>query len=504
MAKRKKNTPPSFKFLLTPYNLLVTFIFFIIIFLRLWKMPELFNLTFSEEMQAVMAWEQIKNFHLIWIGVSAANINYYLGPGFTYLNAFLFFLSKGDPSILAFFSALLGIVTTVSLYYVAQNLFSKKVALFTTIIYGCSTLINLHDRRFWNPTLVPFITIWLVYSLVKARENTRWFILTAILIGAAFHTHLTLLFFLVPTLYSVILNFKKIKLATWIIGIVCYLAVTSPLIVFDIVHNFDNFLMPIRTVFGKQKADLFPFTISNTLGHIGELSSALGRIWFIKLGTNPQDEVILESHQDKTHGNMIFSLISLVALGWFLFKNRKPGWQIFLISLVGIAAAFILYPSYNPEYYLMSFITLMALAIGYLLSSLPKIFSTAIIGLFIIFNFLSVITLSDKYGLLTRKRLVQKTMSAIKDKSFSIETDGVLPSKHFAYAGWRYAFKTYGKTPAQSNLDQVLGWVYPDEISKETPKLKVIVADTVQRTYKEIPFAVFHEGPYHAYVFENK
>ncbi|KKQ38833.1 MAG: hypothetical protein US54_C0002G0021 [Candidatus Roizmanbacteria bacterium GW2011_GWA2_37_7] len=71
-------------------NFVLCVIFFLILFVRLWKVPELFNFTFSEEMQAFLAWEQVKNFHPIWIGVSAANINYYLGPGFTYLNAMLF------------------------------------------------------------------------------------------------------------------------------------------------------------------------------------------------------------------------------------------------------------------------------------------------------------------------------------------------------------------------------------------------------------------------------
>jgi len=156
--------------------IVVIFIFIGILFLRFWKVPELFNFTFSEEMQAVMAWEQIKNFHPIWIGVSAANINYYLGPGFTYLNAILFYFSKGDPVILSYFSALLGFVTVISLFYITNNLFSKNIAIFSSIIYGCSTLINLHDRRFWNPTPIPFITLWLIFSLIKAKQNTNWYI----------------------------------------------------------------------------------------------------------------------------------------------------------------------------------------------------------------------------------------------------------------------------------------------------------------------------------------
>src|SRR3990167_3317458 len=85
-------------------------IILIILFLRFWKVTELFNFTFSEEIEALMAWEQVKNFHPIWIGVSAANINYYLGPGFVYFQALLLFISKGKLEILAYSAVILGLI----------------------------------------------------------------------------------------------------------------------------------------------------------------------------------------------------------------------------------------------------------------------------------------------------------------------------------------------------------------------------------------------------------
>jgi len=261
--------------------------------------------------------------------------------------------------------------------------------------------------------------------------------------------------------------------------------------------------MPYRTLTGEQMADLYAFSVTDTISHAKELLSALGRIWFIKMNTNPQDEVILESHMNKTSGNIIFSLISLVALGWFFLKNRQKDFQIFFIALLTIISAFIFYPSYNPEYYLMSFITLMTIVIGYWLNSLPKSLSLVLIGLFIFVNVLTTVTLSDKYGLTVRKQLVIQTMTAIKSQDFSLETEGVLPNKQFSYAGWRYLFKTYGRTPSQSNVDQVLSWIYPDEVSQKKIKFKVIVSDTIKLSFKEKPLATFHSGDYYSYVIDN-
>lgn len=478
-----------------------------ILLLRTWKVAELFNFTFSEEHQALLAWEQVKNFHPIWIGVSAANIYYYLGPGFTYINALLFKISNGDPASLAWFASLLGLATTASIYYVARTFFSHQIGLYSAIIYGCSTLVNLNDRRFWNPTPIPFITIWMVFSLIKAKKNPNWLILTAGLIGAAFHTHLTLVLFMVPTLYVVYVNVRKqtlkTNMKTTLLACIVYLMVTSPLIVFDVVHNFDNLMMPMRTITGKQRVALDTINMPNMASHVGEISSSFGRLWFIKLYSNPQDEIVLESHHDKTRGNIILASITFLALFYFLLKNKNEGYEIFSISIITILLAFILYPSYNPEYYLMSILTIMAITIGYAIHSLPKKLSYLILAIFIAVNIGTTLTLSDKYGLLTRARLVEQTMQAVDGKSYELQTIGELPKPEFTYAGWRYIFKYYGKTPAKSNVDPVLGWIYPDEISEEVPELKVIVADTIEPKFDQEPIATFSNGPYHSYIFRN-
>ncbi len=474
----------------------------LLIFVRLWKVPELFNFTFGEEMQAFMAWEQVKDFHLIWIGVSAANINYYLGPGFTYLNAFLFFLTP-DPAILAYTSAVLSLMTIGSLYYVVRKIISDRVAFLSVCIYGFSTLINLHDRRFWNPTPLPFLTIWMIFSLVKAQKDTRWFILTAAVFGLAFHIHLTLLLFGIPAAYVLIKNIKKVSWKTWIGMIGAYLVITSPLIVYDINHNYDNLLMPYRTLVGEQKSDLYSFSLSGTVTHVQDLFSTFGRLWFIKLHTNPHDEVVLEAHLDKTEGNMFLSALTFGALVWFILKYRGKGAGIFALSIAAIIAAFILYPSYNLEYYLLSLFVLLSIAIGWVLSKSPVRATGIILTLFIAANVVSTATLSDRYGLLIRKELVRETMQTIGDKSFELKTHGPLPNPQYTYAGWRYLFKAYGKTPDKSNVDVVLGWIYQNEIIDGKPELLVIVSEEVPPSRTEKPIAVYEKGPYRAYIYKN-
>ena len=111
--------------------------------------------------------------------------------------------------------------------------------------------------------------------------------------------------------------------------------------------------------------------------------------------------------------------------------------------------------------------------------------------------------MSDKYGLNTRIHLIEKTMKRVQGSSFQLETIGVGPNPHFSNAGWRYLFKHYGRTPAKSNIDIVLGWIYPDEIPKNIPEFKVIVADSIGPKFDRKPMATFESGPYKSYILKN-
>jgi len=232
-------------------------IFALLCVLRFWKAADWFSFNFDEEYQALISWSQVKDFHPIWIGVSASNFGFYLGPGFTYLNALLFWISKGDLSILAYFSSLFGLITTLSLYHVSSKIFSKKVGIVSSLIYGFSALLIYFDHRFWNPTPIMFITIWLLFSLYQAKNDSRWYILTSILMATALHVHLSLAVYWPLILYLLIRSFRKISIKTWFVAIVSYALVVLPLIIFDINHNFDNILGPLKFLAGSNNSDSY-------------------------------------------------------------------------------------------------------------------------------------------------------------------------------------------------------------------------------------------------------
>ncbi|MCX6731168.1 MAG: glycosyltransferase family 39 protein [Candidatus Roizmanbacteria bacterium] len=399
----KKDNFKSFKL----SNLLPTLSFIVVgflVFVRFYRAVNFFTFNFDEEYQALMAYEQVKDFHPIWIGVSASNIGFYLGPGFTYLNAFLFKLTHGDPVSIAYFAPLLGVLTGLSIYFVSKELFSKKVATLATIFYLGSSLMNFLDRRFWNPLPIPFITIWLFYFLYKAQKDTRYFIGVSFLLAASLHVHLSLLVFWPVALFYAIKNIKKISLKTWILSITTYVIIISPLLVFDFVHNFDNISAPLRFIQNKN-IEHQKVTAGTINSHWAVWMDSLSRYLYIAPVTDLQNEQCLGQHCAITPGNKWIGIISLFALGYLVFgalKDKKK--QYLLLMIVFSMVFFILYPGYSAEYYLLNFFVLFPIVLALFFEVLPIIVTVVVLTLFLLFNSLTVMNSTQaQYGLTARK-----------------------------------------------------------------------------------------------------
>lgn len=481
-------------------------IFCILVFLRLYKITEFFSFNFDEEYQASLAWEQVKNFHPIWIGVSASNVGYYLGPGFTYLNALLFYVSNGDPASLAWFSGIFGIITMISVYYVTHKLINRKAALIAMTIYGGSALLNFFDRRFWNPTPIPFITLWIVYSLIKGGSNPRWYIFTAILVGASLNVHLSLIVLFPLIFISILWNIKKIKLLTWVGMGTSYFLLTLPMLVFDFVHNFDNLRAPLLFIANRGGGES-TLSLASISSHIAVFFQTLGRVWFINLHTNIQNEQCLGAHCIITPAVPWLIFLSSVLLVIFVYtaiKKRNSTNIHILCALFLYMVSFMFYSGYSAEYYLLGFLALFSIVIGKIASKGNNWLLFLALSIFIVFNGYTVIASNqEQYGLVTRKKLIHKIMDTVDDKPFSLEVYGNDPRKYHPYGGWRYLFKTYGTTPAQSFADEFFGWIYPDELSNTQPGYRVIISDSIPYKSSSKALKGFRYGAYYGYIFKN-
>lgn len=458
-----------------------------VIFLRFYKVADLFVFGTDEEYQAHLAWTIYHHFHIIWIGVSlalgTANFEgFYLGPGFTYLSAFLFHLSKADPVIWGYFSSLFGVIIAVSIYYIGLKVFNRKVGLIALVWYGFSSLMVFFDRRFWNFTPIPFLSIWIYYTLVKAKKDTRWFIVAAICLTASLHSHLVLMVYLIPFGYLLLKKRRDIKPFTWALMSFSSFILLSPLILFEYFKKGQNIFLPIRLLARM---------------HTGAGGS-------IHHGFTLLLQSISELFFAEPYDAFIFPLgISFIAFGgvffllFFLFKKSHSFSHILLGSIsIFYLAMIIMWPGDVHTDYLLGFFPLFALLIGYGTSYLNTKILLAGALIFITFNSYSLLTSKTAYGLNTNKKLVQKVSHYVGEKSFYLDN-----RTNDLFGGFRYLFKIYGKLPTASTSDNRFGWLYPNEISSIKPQLRVIIGSE-DPTQKPI-HSIKGEG-YNAYIYLYK
>lgn len=470
-------------------------------FFRFYKIGDWFTFNFDEEYQTLLAWEQVKNFHPIWIGVSASNVGFYLGPGFTYLTALLLSITS-DPIILAYFASGFGVITTLSVYWISRRLFDKTSALFAGLFYAASVFVAYFDRRFWNPTPIAFISVWLFYSLVRAPKQPRWLIVTAILLATALHVHLSLLAFWPIAVVVVWQTRKKINPANWLMMVGGYLLVVSPLIVFDLVHRFDNLLMPVRFV-----AKFFTSNrgAGNLVGNLPALEKVVSNFFFLKLHTNIQDEFGLGIHGQTSPGYPALIALGAVVFVWLIWQSRhNKTIRLLTISLSLFALAFLTYSAGTVQYFLLGFVALFTMALGRFFRQLPRPLAIVAVIVFVLANTTVLATTTQtQYGLTARKNLIKKMLPYFSDKTFYLTTLSPDKRPYHSSGGWRYLFKAYGKTPSASSADQFFGWIYPDEISRAKPEINVVVSEYPAERLPGRPTAIFQSGVYYGYIVQN-
>src|SRR3989338_5165075 len=161
------------------YKIAVILILLLAAILRFYNLPSSFVFAGDEEHQAILAQTIIKHFHIIWIGVNAAHLGFYLGPFWVYFTSIWLYLSNGNPLITGYVSSFIGVTTTLLVIITGSALFNRRTGLLTGMLYASLPLIVYSDQKYWNPTPIPFLSLLMLLSLWKSKQNQKWLIIFA-------------------------------------------------------------------------------------------------------------------------------------------------------------------------------------------------------------------------------------------------------------------------------------------------------------------------------------
>ncbi|HZQ29892.1 MAG TPA: glycosyltransferase family 39 protein [Patescibacteria group bacterium] len=221
-------------------------------FLRLYKINEYMTFLGDEGRDVIIVRRLLVELHPPLIGPGTSIGNMYLGPLYYYMMAIPLLLANFNPVGPAVFIALLGISTIWFLWFVIKEFFpTEKVntgALLASLLYAISPVIITYSKSSWNPNIMPFFSLLTIYAMWKTwlKGQYKWLVIGGVSFAFVLQSHYLGLL-LAPTIFVVwflafIKSQNKKRLVFFsFLSLILFLLLMSPLMFFDLRHNFINF-----------------------------------------------------------------------------------------------------------------------------------------------------------------------------------------------------------------------------------------------------------------------
>lgn len=218
--------------------------------------------------------------HFPAIGAPTSIGQIFLGPFYYYFMAPWLLIFIFNPVGLAIGVAITSIILLFTIYILIYYLFDKKYATPFVVLSGVSVILFTLSRYSWNPNLLPYFSFLVFLVLMHLIEQKKVF--SAILLGALLSICVQLHYIaliLIPAVVIVyvwqvikVKQYKKyIHLALF--SIFSFVFISTPLLIFDIRHNFLNSRNFIKlftqgdAVSGSGKLESFRMVIESLINY---------------------------------------------------------------------------------------------------------------------------------------------------------------------------------------------------------------------------------------------
>lgn len=220
-------------------------------FLRFYQLSDYMTFLGDEGRDALIIKGILVDHIIPSIGPPSSVGNIYLGPLYYYMMTVSMLIFWLNPVAAVGMVALIGVAAVGLIYYLARSWFGIWEAVAASSLYAVSFVTVMYSRSSWNPNPAPFFALFAIVGLdfVRRSKNFLWLILTGVSLGAALQMHYLSLI-LLPVfglfwLYELYLQTKGQEYKNFIFGtiagLLAFLIVMLPLILFDFRHNFLNY-----------------------------------------------------------------------------------------------------------------------------------------------------------------------------------------------------------------------------------------------------------------------
>lgn len=366
-------------------NKLIIVLLILAAFLRLYNLYDFTTFLSDQGRDAVIVRQIATLTHLTAIGPPSSIGGVFLGPFFYYLMVPFLLLTNFNPIGMTLATSLLSLLGIVIAYVMVRKETNREIALIFLVLTTFS-YVNIDLSRFaWNPNLLPifaFVTLYLFYKFIKTKKIS-YSLLFGLFFGLSIQLHYLAVFLVIPMIVVFLQTTftepnisEKIKLIkNSIFSLIGFVFVSSPLIYFDLKHQFVNTKNFLR-LFGQEKL-------------------VSGNSTFLTKFIDTNQSFFIPAFNLNISGNLAFFLLLLLLVGmFFLWKKRKLNIfsEIHLLNLFSFIFAFsFLFLFRHPHYYgpiYYSFFFLLAYLAFYLIprNILGKGIITILLVIYVIFN----------------------------------------------------------------------------------------------------------------------
>ncbi|MDD3679831.1 MAG: glycosyltransferase family 39 protein [Candidatus Shapirobacteria bacterium] len=235
--------------------LFLVLIFFVGVFFRCYSLYNSSEFTYDPARDAEIIRQIVQEKKLTLLGpptsVSVPGVAYgttYFGPVFYYLLAPFLPLFGYDPYGPILVIALLGAVGIILIFAIVEKITKDPLsALVASFAFAISEGAIFYSRWIWNPNLMPFFILLLIYFLVNFQENKKsvFLFLSGVCLGVIIQLHfIGYWLFLLPVWIICLSCFnersRKSFLVRFLLLVTGILLAISPMILFEIRHDFLN------------------------------------------------------------------------------------------------------------------------------------------------------------------------------------------------------------------------------------------------------------------------
>jgi len=182
-------------------------------YLRLWRISEYLTFLGDEGRDALIVRRMIVEGKFTLLGPTASVGGFFMGPIYYYFMLPFLWAFNLDPTGPAVMVALFGIVTVYLVYKIGREMTHPYVGFVASTLYALSPIVISYSRSSWNPNVVPFFSLLLIYYLWKlaGKASNSGFFFVGLILGIGIQLHYVFLFLCAVTAIWLVIKRNPIR-----------------------------------------------------------------------------------------------------------------------------------------------------------------------------------------------------------------------------------------------------------------------------------------------------